>query len=112
MVDQSIPHAVEYYYNESLTKRVPVNETGNAIIDWGETVPGLKKEKILYIKNLLRDKIILRQPHSTDEDLHIVDFPTKLLGLESGMIKLVFSPPANRLRPLNGDWGFEDLVIG
>lgn len=112
MANQGIPHAIEYYYNEALTKRVPVNEDGNAIINWGETVPGFHKEKILYMKNLLRDKIIIRQPHSTDEDLHIVDFPTKLLGYESGKVKLVFSPPANRLVPLNGDWGFDDLVIG
>ncbi len=102
---------IEYYYNEELTKRVPVNEVGNAIVDWGETIPGVKKEKALWVKSLISDRIIFRQPHTEDSDLSIKDFPTKLLGKESGKVLLEFFPNENRIKPLDAGWKF-DLVIG
>ena len=105
------PTVIEYYYNEECTKRVPVNELGYAIIDWGETIPGTTKEKTLWVKNLIADRIIFRQPHTEDDDLKIKDFPVKLLGKESGKVLLEFAPNENRIKPLNSGWQF-DLVIG
>ena len=102
---------LSYYYDMQLTKKVHTNEKGIPIIDWGETVPGQKKEKILFIKNNRRDRIIIRQPYSNDEDFHIVDYPQNLFGLESGVLKLEFTPNINRTEPLKSEWGF-DLVLG
>ena len=99
------------FYDESMTKRVPVNERGIPIIDWGETIPGQKKEKTFYVKNNTRDRVIIRQPYSNDEDLSIDDYPANLLGNESGIVTMSFKPHIERIEPLKSEWGF-DLVIG
>ena len=104
-------HVVEYYLDEHLTKRLPVNELGLAIVDWGETTPGMKKERLLYIKNLTHDKLTLRQPSTEDSDMKITDFPTRLLGKEYGKVMLEFTPHLTRIKPLNTNWSFE-IVIG
>jgi len=65
-----------YYYDEKCTKRYPVNEKGEAIIDWGITIPGQVKTKLLYARNESRDRAILRQPYSMDEDQKIIDYQT------------------------------------
>ena len=105
------PHIIEYYYDEKLSKRVPVNELGNAVVDWGETIPGTTKEKALWVKSLIADRIIFRQPNTEDIDLRISNFPTKLLGQESAKVMLEFAPNENRIKPLTAGWSF-DLVIG
>ena len=99
-----------YYYDEKMQKRVPVNELGHAIIDWGETIPGAKKEKTLYVKNNTNDRLVLRQPYSADEDLRIIDFPPKILNEGNGKVKLEFAPKKERLDSHNAPWGF-DVVI-
>ena len=105
------PHIMEYYYDEHFLNRVPVNELGNCVIDWGESIPGMKKEMSLYVKNITNDRLVLRQPHTEDDDLHIRDFPSKLMGQESGEIKLEFAPSLSRIKPLNAGWSFE-IVLG
>lgn len=102
---------IEYYYNEKCTKRVPVNELGFAVVDWGETVPGTKKEKALWVKNLVADRIIFRQPFTEDTDLRITNFPTNLLAKQTGKVLLEFAPNKNRIKPLASGWSF-DLIIG
>ena len=110
-MNQIPPPVLEYYLDEKLTKRLAVNVTGGAMIDWGESTPGVKKERTIYVKNLTHDRIILRQPYTEDDDLQIVDYPPKLLGKESGKVKLEFTPGATRIKPLSADFEFE-LVIG
>lgn len=105
------PHIIEYYYDKDHMKRVPVNELGNCVIDWGESIPGTQKTMELFVKNLTNDRLVLRQPHSEDTDLHIRDYPSKLMGRESGRVKLEFTPNINRIKPLNSGWSFE-IVLG
>ncbi len=105
------PAVIEYYYDEDCTKRVPVNELGSTLVDWGETIPGTKKEKTIYVKSLIEDRIIFRQPNTEDTDLRIINFPVNLLGKEVGKISLEFKPNQYRVKPLNAGWGF-DLIIG
>jgi len=102
---------IAYYYDESCSKRCPVNEQGQAIIDWGETIPGQLKTKELYVKNESRDKLVIRQPYTADEDLKIKDYPAKLLSLEKGKVILQFKPNRERIDALHADWGF-DVVVG
>ena len=100
-----------YYYDEAREKRVPVNEAGNPIIDWIEIIPGQKKEQTLYVYNQTRDRLVLRQPYTTDEDLQIKDYPPRLMGEESGIVKLELAIKPDRIDPHKADWGFE-VVIG
>jgi len=102
---------ITYYYDEKCTKRCPLNENGEAIVDWGETIPGQKKVREIYAKNESADRIILRQPYTGDKELHITDFPKNLFNQESGKVTLMFNPNENRIEALKTDWGF-DVVVG
>ena len=101
---------LEYYADELLEKRIPINESGQPMFDWGEMIPGQTKEKTYYIKNVTNDTITLRQPYTNDEDFKIKNFPTRLKGLEAGMLELEFSPPINRTKPLNSSFGFDKII--
>ncbi len=103
--------ALTYFYDKECKKRYPVNEKGEAIVDWGITVPGQKKIKELYAKNESRDRAILRQPYSMDEDLKIVNYPKNLFSGDTGKVELTFEPKTERVDALHADWGF-DLIIG
>ncbi len=102
---------IHYYYDKECLTRCPVNEAGQAIVDWGETIPGQRKEKTLFAKNESRDRLVIRQPYTADEDLKIKDFPPRLLALESGKIVLEFTPNKERIDALHADFGF-DVVVG
>jgi len=102
---------LSYYYDKECQKRYPVNEKGEAVIDWGITIPGQKKTKELYAKNESRDRAILRQPYSMDEDLKIKDYPKNLMGGDTGKVSLEFTPHKDRIDSLHAPWGF-DIVIG
>lgn len=100
-----------YYYDESMSKRVPVNESGAPILDWGEIIPGKLKEMTLYIKNESRDRLVLRQPFSTSEDLKIESYPSRLFGEESGKVEFKFRPNPEKIESHHASWGFE-VVVG
>jgi len=100
----------EYYTDKELTNRIPVSETGVPKFDWGETMPGQKKEKTFYMKNITPDRITIRQPYSSDEDFTIKDFPVTLKGKENGLITLEFAPAWSRIKPLDVNWGFDYLI--
>jgi len=102
---------VTYYYDEAHNKRVPVNEDGMPILDWGETIPGKRKEMTLYLKNESKDQLVLRQPFSTDESLKIEDYPPRLFAEESGTMKFSLTPDINKIESHRGSWGIE-IVIG
>jgi len=100
-----------YYYDEALTKRIPVNETGQPILDWGETIPGQRKEKVIHIKNESRDSLVLRQPFSTDPALKIEDYSPRLFSEEKGTMKFSLTPDINKIESHRGSWGIE-IIIG
>ena len=102
---------LSYYYDKECKKRYPVNENGEAIIDWGITIPGQKKIKELYAKNESRDRVALRQPYSMDEDQKIIDYPPNLMGGDRGKVTLEFAPDKDRIDSLHAPWGF-DVIIG
>ncbi len=102
---------LEYYLDEGLTKRIPVNEIGQPLFDWGEVQAGQKKEKTVYIKNMTNDRVTIRQPYSKDEDFTIKYYPVTLKGQESSIMKFEYCPAWNRTTALESHWGF-DLVIG
>jgi len=103
--------ALTYYYDKECKKRYPVNEKGEAIVDWGITIPGQKKIKELYAKNESRDRAILRQPYTMDEDLKIKDYPPNLKGGDVGIVTLEFTPDEDRIDALHAPWGF-DIILG
>lgn len=103
--------ALTYYYDADCKKRYPMNEKGEAIIDWGITIPGQHKLKELYAKNESRDRAVLRQPYTQDEDLKIKDYPKNLFGGKSGKVTLEFTPNKDRIDSLHANWGF-DIIIG
>jgi len=110
-VRHSMDHPIMYYFDEKCKKRYPVNEEGVPIIDWGITVPGKKREKIIYARNESRDRSILRQPYSLDEDLKIKDYPQNLFSEQVGKVILTFEPKPDRISALHADWGF-DVIVG
>ena len=102
---------INYYFDERCEKRYPVTEDGTPIIDWGITIPGEKKKKEIFARNESRDRAILRQPYSQDEDLRIIDYPKNLFSDQVGKVVLTFEPKQERVEALHSDWGF-DVIIG
>ena len=102
---------INYYFDERCEKRYPVTEDGTPIVDWGITIPGEKKMKEIYAKNESKDRAILRQPYSTDDDLKIIDYPKNLFSEQVGKVILTFEPKRERIEALHSDWGF-DILIG
>jgi len=100
-----------YYTDESMEKRLPVNEEGFPIIDWGETIPGKQKEMTLYVKNESKDNLVLRQPYSTSEDLKIKDYPARLQGEDTGIVRLKYRPNPETITSHHSSWGFQ-VIIG
>lgn len=101
---------VEYYHDEDLTKRVEVNETGDPIVNWGESIPGKEKKVELYVKNLSKDRIVLRQPTTSTEELKIEDYPTNLMAEEKGKVVLAFKANDESIDAHKGTWGFNISV--
>jgi len=101
---------LEYYADQKLIHRIPVNESGSPIFDWGETVPGERKEKTFFVKNVTPYPVTIRQPHSYDEDFKIKDFPVHLKADQAGEVVLEFAPQRSRIKPLTADWSFEILT--
>lgn len=102
---------VTYYHDESHTKRVAVNEKGQPILNWGETIPGKRKEKTLYIQNESMDSLVLRQPFTTGKALKIEDYPPRLFSEESGTMKFSLTPDVNAIESDHSSWGLE-IVVG
>ena len=102
---------IAYYFDESLNRRVPVNEEGNPIIDWGETIPGQKKEIILFVKNESNDRLVIRQPYTSSDELKINDYPSRMFPGEMGMVKLSYEANPEKLESHHGTWGME-IVLG
>lgn len=102
--------AISYYYDNKLENRVPVNEEGGAIIDWGECNAGKTKTIRLYAKNELSNRIALRQPYTEDPEFMIKTYPTNLKPGEIDEVILEYSPNIDRLIPLKAGWGFEVLI--
>ena len=100
-----------YYHDEKHSKRVSVNESGAPILDWGETIPGKRKEVTLYIQNESKDQLHLRQPFTTDPTLKIEDYPSRLFSEEKGIMKFSLTPDKEKIEAHHGSWGFE-IVIG
>jgi len=101
---------VSYYSDEKLTKPLTIKD-GMPILEWGESVPGEKKEKTIYVKNETPDRLTFKESYCEDEDMKIESFPSNIQGNAFGVIKVQFQPESNRLKPLSSNWGFE-LVIG
>lgn len=102
---------LEYYADEAMIIKIPTNENGQPIFDWGECIAGQTKNKTVYIKNTKLDKISLRQPYSKDESLKIIDYPITIPPRGHSTITLQFAPTWERDESLKTAWGFE-LVIG
>jgi len=100
-----------YFYDKECNRRVPLNEKGEIVLDWGETIPGQVKKREIWVKNESRDRIAFRQPYTLDEDLKIMDYPAKLFESEVGKVVIKFEPKGERIDALNANWGF-DVIVG
>ena len=99
-----------YYYDEALTKRYEVNEFGFPILDWGEIIPGKHIERILYVKNESKDRLVLRQPFTTSDELSLEEYPTKLFSGDTGIVKLAYNSNPEKIESHHATWGYEVIV--
>lgn len=99
-----------YYYDEALTKRYEVNESGFPILDWGEIIPGKHIERTLYVRNESKDRLVLRQPFTTSDELSLVEYPTLLLSGEQGTVKLSYNSNPEKIESHHATWGYEVIV--
>lgn len=102
---------IAYYFDKNFEKRVPVNEMGHPIVDWGETIPGQKKSIELFVRNESKDKLVLRQPYTSTKELAINDYPSRLFGGDKGSVKLSYEAHPDKIESHHGTWGFE-IVLG
>jgi len=104
-------HPLAYYFDKKFEKRVPVNETGNPIIDWGETIPGQKKTIELFVRNESKDRLVIRQPYTSTKELEINDYPARLFSSDTGKVNLSYTAHPDKIESHHGTWGFE-IVLG
>lgn len=100
-----------YYHDESMIKRYEVNENGFPIIDFGEIIPGKRIERTIYVKNESKDKLVLRQPFTTSDELTINDYPARLLAGDKGIVKLTYTSNPEKIESHHATWGYE-VIIG
>ncbi len=101
---------LEYFADEKLNHKIKINELGQPLFDWGETVPGERKEKTFFVRNVTDYGVTIRQPQSYDEDFRVKDFPIHLNPNQLGKVVLEFAPQRNRIKPLAADWSIEILT--
>jgi len=99
-----------YYYDKEMTKRYEVNEFGFPILDWGEIIPGKHIERTLFVKNESKDRLVLRQPFTTSDELSLKEYPTRLLTGESGTVILSYKSDPNKIESHHATWGYEVIV--
>ena len=100
-----------YYFDESMDKRVPVNEEGNPIIDWGETIPGQKKTIELFVHNESKDRLVIRQPYTSSDEIAINDYPARMFPGDKAIVSLSYTAHPEKIESHHGTWGFE-IVLG
>lgn len=99
-----------YFHDEKMTKRYEVNEEGFPIIDWGEIIPGKRMERTLYVMNESKDRLTLRQPFTTSDELALDTYPTSLKSEEAGVVKLTYTSNPEKIEAHRASWGFEVIV--
>lgn len=97
------------YYDKS--KKKIESAAGNAVLDMGKVRPGQIAKASLTMKNEFDYPVALSNPVTADKDLRITKHPERLAPKETGVVEFEFSPPQNRIIPLNASWKF-DMVIG
>jgi len=96
---------IQYYADEQLQK--PLTS-----LDFGRTLQGERKTMTIYVYNTLSDfSVELDQPQTTDNDLHIKDYPSILKPNTKDKLVLEFSPSPDRITPLRGGWDFRKTVF-
>lgn len=79
--------------------------------DFAPVEPGKSRKIEVEVKNMLGYSMSLK-PWVSDEDVHILEYPSMLRAYDAGMVLIEFAPKPNRLKPLDTEWGFEVHIGG
>ena len=108
-----------YYYDANAKQKLPTDSLGNFIVDFGpdarKNPPRAGIDSVhtsIYVRNEHHFPMELK-PVTMDNDLTITEYPEFLEPGQVGKVTLTFSPPEDRIKPLEGgSWDFTKVVYG
>lgn len=102
---------LSYFLDPELRQKAPLDSTGkNVALKFGIAVQGRPVKQNLYVRNEI-DYYLDLTPFTGDPDLHITNYPNRLAPHASGPVEIVFSPPSDRIKPLQASWDFKKVVL-
>lgn len=102
---------LSYFLDPELRQRAPLDGSGkNVALKFGIAVQGRPVRQQLYVRNDI-DYYLDLTPFTGDPDLHITNYPSRLAPHESGPVEITFSPPPDRIKPLQASWDFKKVVL-
>jgi hypothetical protein len=104
------PKLLEYYKDQYGQEEADVDENGNVRLRFTEIpIQGRESKTTLYVKNAHSYPIQL-EPVTTDPDLSIPAYPSRILPDQIAPVTFVFAPKPDRITPLNASWDFEKTI--
>jgi hypothetical protein len=101
---------LEYYKDSQAKQPAETDERGNVRVIFDEIpIQGRESRAALFVKNSHSYPMEL-EPVTTDPDLRIANYPSKLEPDEVGLITFIFAPKAERITPLNAAWDFQKTI--
>jgi hypothetical protein len=101
---------LEYYTDSQAKQKAETDDKGNVRLRFDEIpIQGRESKTTLFVKNSHSYPMQL-DPVTTDPDLSIAAFPSRILPDEIAPVTFVFRPGPERITPLNASWDFEKTI--
>jgi hypothetical protein len=103
-----MPQLLAYYADANAEYQLSHDDAGHYDVDFGADADahppraGIDSiHKTIWVKNIHHYPMGL-EPHTTDKDLTITEYPDFLEPGQIGKVTLTFSPSEDRIKPLEG----------
>ena len=103
---------IQYYLDPDKREPAPTDDNGNLKLNFGTVLQGEAKKIRLYAYNTIEYPIQLEPIIQDNEtDLKITTYPPILRDGEIAPVDIVFSPDADRIRPLQSGFDFRKIIL-
>ena len=95
-----------------MREAAPTDGKGNLLLNFGNVLQGETKKIRLYAHNTIEYPIQLEPIIQDNEpDLKITTYPPILRDGEIAPVDIVFSPDADRIKPLQSGFDFRKIIL-
>ena len=103
---------IRYYMDADRTQPAPTDNNGNLLLNFGTVLQGEAKRIRLYAANTIEYPIQLEPIIENNEpDLKITNYPPVLKQGDIAPVDIVFSPDADRIKPLESGFDFRKIIL-